>query len=132
MGSAQRALNFAKLFVNAGRGMGWLDEAEPLLSGTMKGKNKDEFRGAGHAALKAIGSVATGGVSQEDPVGRPVASSLKARAVDQGFQQDWRISIMLAPILRELAGRTSQDRGSQSFHVNGRENEKAAVIDDVL
>ena len=89
----------------------------------MKGENKDEFSGTGRAALKAIGSVATGGVSQQDPVSRTVASSLKARAVDQGFQQEWRISIMLVPILRELAGRTSQDRGSQSFHVNGRENE---------
>src|SRR5437016_3796200 len=107
IGVAQRALNFAKLFVNAGRGMGWLNQAEALLSAAMEGKNKDEFSGTGRAALKAIGSVATGGISQEDPVGRTVASSLKARAVNQGFQQEWRISIVLAPILRELMGRTS-------------------------
>ena len=44
----------------------------------MQGKDKDEFNGPGGAVLKAIGSVSAGGISQVDPVGSTVASSVKA------------------------------------------------------
>src|SRR5207248_11287997 len=88
---------------------------------------KDEFNGTNAVLTKAIVSVSTGSLAEIDPVGGTVAGSIKPRAIDQCFQQERRISIMLTPILRKLAGRTSQNRGRQSLHVNGRQNEKAAV-----
>src|SRR5213593_1703329 len=36
------------------------------------------------------------------------------------------------PIVRKLSSRARQDRGSESFDVNGRENEETPVVDDVL
>ena len=39
---------------------------------------------------------------------------------------------MLAPILKKLSSRASQNCGSESFDVNGRQNEETSIVDDVL
>ena len=61
--------------------------AEALLSATMEGKDKDELNGTEAVDSKAIVSVSTSSLAEIDPVGGAVGSSLKARAVDQCFQQ---------------------------------------------
>src|SRR5713226_5348280 len=82
--------------------------------------------------LKAVRSGAARGLTQIHPIGGAVAGSLKARAVDQSLQQQRSISIVPAPILRELSRRTRQDCGGQTLDGDRWQNQKAAVIDDVL
>src|ERR1041385_3363563 len=83
-------------------------------------------------SVLSIHPASSRGFSKIDPVCRAIAGSIESCGVDECFQQQRRIPIMLPPVIEELAGGAGQNGRRQSFHTHPRQNQETAVVDDVL
>ena len=64
------------------------------------------------------------------PVGRPVTPPDEALTVYERFHQKGSIAVASLPILSQTCQRLGQDMAGQIGHLDVRQNQKAAVIDN--
>src|ERR1039457_7607839 len=78
--------------------------------------------------MRLIVFAAPGGPPQHHPVRRPIAGPSEAFRIDEGFQKVDRVSVDVLPILRDLAGHSTEDMRCQVRYSDPGQNQKACVV----
>src|SRR6266704_2854823 len=102
-----------------------------MLNVPAQWKHEDGFlRDAG--SMMAIHPSSSGSFSNTNPVGSTIAGSEESKRIDESLQEHRLVAIMLGPVVDDLAGGARQNGRCQSLHAHPRQNQEAAVVDDIL
>ena len=82
--------------------------------------------------MVAVELAAALGLTDTDPVGRPVARAGEAALVDEGLHERRGIAVTLPPVSGEGSGDSGEDRRGEVSHVSVGQDEEAGVSDDEL
>jgi hypothetical protein len=105
--------------------------AEELPGLGAEGIEEDMFGGTALGLAGAIHAAAPLGEADLDPVGGAITGAREAGRVHQGFQQKRLDLIGGAPVSRKLASGLREEVAGQMADTNPRQNQEAAVIDDL-
>jgi len=92
---------------------------------------EDVFGGAALGLAGAIHAAAPLGDANLDPVGGAITGARETGGVHQGFQQKRLDLIAGSPVLRKLLGGLREEMAGEIADTNPRQNQEAAVIDDL-
>ena len=113
-----------------GRRKGGAEEsAEVGAEGTDENEALGETVGA---AGVAIPLAATGGLTEAEPAGGPIAGAEESVGIDERFDDDWFVGIASAPVGGETTGHLAEEAGREKLDLDPGESRHKVLILQVL